>query len=429
MTSSPPATRKQFAPPSKSKLPPRSRTSSKETTSPPSSESETDAEFGDFGEADSKICFPAPLVNQWRQRRGKIASTDVASVGNYSDTLVSVTFISDDSVDALETQRHRFSGRDLHESAKQCLNRGDYVQALDYFTAILDAQVSRFGHWHPSVGAAMHNVGVCRSRMQQHKEAAELFRSAVEIRTSTLGPSHIEVAASLSKLGTAQAASGDYDEAFATIRSALTISRRQLGHRHKTTAQMLCHLACFYFETGELFAAEATFGEAYDIYRAVWPNAEDRDACMQQMTDTLCNIGSVQNRRKKYTKAIITFTEAMDLQMGIMGVDHPRVVATMDNLAFAHSKNRDYASALSCYRKMFKAQVKKEFTPECFETFRKQVLMQEKLMQLAEAIEGARETLRLAKSMLGRDDKMLADIKAVLEDVKKKQRRSNPVAI
>lgn len=72
----------------------------------------------------------------------KIAAADVASVGNASDTMV-----------------NQFSGRELHEAAKLALNRHEYRKALDMFEAILTAQIQRFGPCHPSVAAAMHNVG------------------------------------------------------------------------------------------------------------------------------------------------------------------------------------------------------------------------------------------------------------------------------
>jgi len=77
--------------------------------------------------------------------RGKVSAVDVASVGNASDTQISV---------------HNLSGREMHEKAKMAFNAGDYAAALPMFESILSAQVRRFSPLHPSVGAAMHNVGV-----------------------------------------------------------------------------------------------------------------------------------------------------------------------------------------------------------------------------------------------------------------------------
>ena len=80
-----------------------------------------------------------------RRQQHKVAATDVASVGNASDTQISV---------------HNTTGRDMHERAKVAFNAGDYHAALPMFETILGAQARRFSPLHPSVGAAMHNVGV-----------------------------------------------------------------------------------------------------------------------------------------------------------------------------------------------------------------------------------------------------------------------------
>ena len=147
-----------------------------------------------------------------------------------------------------------------------------------------------------------------------------------------------------------------------------------------------------------------------------------------QLTDTLCNIGSIQNRRKRFDDAVRSFKEALDLQRGIIGHDHPRVVATLDNLAYSYSKTRDYASALQCYKKMLKAQVSHSgtFSEEAFETFRKQIVMYEKLKRFADAVEDVKETLRLQKSMLPRNSDIITHTKNLLEDMTEKMQRTTP---
>jgi len=261
----------------------------------------------------------------------------------------------------------------------------------------------------------------------QHALAENLFYEAVQIREQTLGSDHLEVAASLSKLGAAQTALGKFDEAFVKLRKALKIARDSLGHEHKTVAQMLCHLACLYFEAGELMASEASFQDALEIYRCVWSSAENRDACMTQLTDTLCNVGSIQNRRKRFAAAVESFSEALDLQRGIAGHDESNVVSTLDNLGYSYSKMKDYGSALSCYRKMFRAQLSSSptFTNACFETFRKQILMFEKQRRYQEAIDETKDILQMQKSMLPRDHKIITHTKDLLAELKQKLRHAD----
>lgn len=263
---------------------------------------------------------------------------------------------------------------------------------------------------------------MCRQRLGQHALAENLFDEAVRIRKQTLGPNHLDVAASISKLGTSQIVLQKLDEAYENLRLAIKISRANLGHEHKTVAQMQCHLACLFYEAGELMAAQSTFEDALSIYRAVWRNDDDRNGCMIQLTDTLCNIGSIQNRRMKLTDAIETFSEALELQQGVVSLDNVRIISTMDNLGYSFSKNKDYASALSCYRKILRAQLSQQntFHSECLITFRKVILMHEKLRRFADAINEIKEAIHVQKTTNPRDHRMIMEMTSILEDIQKK---------
>jgi len=109
---------------------------------------------------------------------------------------------------------------------------------------------------------------------------------------------------------------------------------------------------------------------------------------MAQMTETICNIGSIQNKRKNFSGAIESFREALDLQRGIMGHDHPKVLASLDNLAYSFSKSKLYNQALICYKEMLTAQMFHlgSFTLECYDTLAKQVLIYRKLKKIDDAV-------------------------------------------
>lgn len=222
-----------------------------------------------------------------------------------------------------------------------------------------------------------------------------------------------------------------FDEGLQVLREALRVTYKTLGRSHKTVAQILCHIACLYFEAGELFSAQATFEDALDIYKEVFPTESDRDACMTQLTEVLCNIGSIQNRRKKYAGAIDSFREALDLQRGIMGHDHPRVVATLDNLGYSFSKNKSYHQALACYNEMLASQLShyNAFTIEGTETLKKQILMHEKLKNL----DGAVKAVKKALNLIRRDyepvpkDVVSCEIEELLASLTKKQQKQRKV--
>jgi tetratricopeptide (TPR) repeat protein len=372
-------------------------------------------------------------------RRAKIAATDVASVGNASDTLVPLPAATGTTNPMLPSvaSPHCCTGRDLHESAKTWLNAGQYHKALTAFQAILKAQIQRFETLeHASVGAALHNVGVCYQRLEQFQKAKDVLQQAVEIRTNTLGEDHLEVAASLIKLGATKARLQELDDAFDDILLAIRIAKDNLGREHKTIAQMYCHLACFYYEANQLHAAQATFMEAYELYRIVWPksssistatnnNNNGRDQLMQQMCDTLCNIGSIQNKRQQYDHAVLTFTEALALQRNSFEQQQqqhqPRILATLDNLAYSYSKMKDYKKALECYKNMLQAQLmtiddddKHLTTTASMHTLKKQLLMYDKLKDRKGAMQAANTTLQIAKKK--KLESMVQQVEALIQE-------------
>jgi tetratricopeptide (TPR) repeat protein len=176
-----------------------------------------------------------------------------------------------------------------------------------------------------------------------------------------------------------------------------------------------------------LFSAQATFEDALEIYRGVFQDETDRDACMAQMTETLCNIGSIQNKRKNFAGAIESFREALDLQRGIMGHDHPRVIASLDNLGYSFSKHKSYNQAIACYKEMLNAQISHygTFTMDCCDTLKKQILIYGKLKNTDEAIQTVTahlETVR-ANEQLTPGDLVVLEVEQMLTDLKTAKKR------
>ena len=197
-------------------------------------------------------------------------------------------------------------------------------------------------------------------------------------------------------------------------------------------AQILCHIACLYFEAGELFSAQSTFEDALEMYRGVFQVEVDRDACMAQLTETLCNIGSIQNKRKNFAGAIESFREALYLQRGILGHDHPRVIAALDNLAYSFSKSKLYNQALTCYKEMLTAQISHygSFTRECCDTLSKQVLIYGKLKNVDGAIGVVTKHLRSIREQSERgtnkeNDPVAEEVNKMLIDLQSAKNKSS----
>jgi tetratricopeptide (TPR) repeat protein len=229
-------------------------------------------------------------------------------------------------------------------------------------------------------------------------------------------------------LGSARVVIQKFDDALQDLREALRINRKMFGRSHKTVAQILCHIACLYFEAGELFSSQATFEDALEIYRDVFATDTDRNACMAQMTETLCNIGSIRNKRKLFSEAIDCFREALDLQRGIMRQDHPRVIASLDNLGYSFSKHKSYHQALTCYKEMLSAQFSRygAYNVDICDTLKKQILIYEKLKNLDGATRATKKALETVKNMSRTpEDPAILEVEQMLSELNKKRKLAN----
>jgi tetratricopeptide (TPR) repeat protein len=173
-----------------------------------------------------------------------------------------------------------------------------------------------------------------------------------------------------------------------------------------------------------MFSAQATFEDALEIYREVLPSETDRMACLTQMAEVLCNIGSIRNKQKSFTGAIDCFREALDVQRGIMGHDDPKIIATLDNLGYSFAKNKSYNQALTCYKEMLNAQISQNgsFTLACCETLKKQTLIYGKLKNLDGAINATKSVLQCLDRR-GAHDPVIAETTALLLELKEMRRK------
>lgn len=123
----------------------------------------------------------------------------------------------------------------------------------------------------------------------------------------------IIIKASLTKLATVRVHLRKFDDALAAFLEALRITRKHLGYGHSCVAQLQSHIGCVYYEVGEYMAAQATFEDALDIYRTLWASGIELDVSILAVTEMLCNIGSIQSKRKNFFGAIASFSEALDV--------------------------------------------------------------------------------------------------------------------
>eukprot|EP00521_Asterionellopsis_glacialis_P008371 CAMPEP_0195283704 /NCGR_PEP_ID=MMETSP0707-20130614/2162_1 /TAXON_ID=33640 /ORGANISM="Asterionellopsis glacialis, Strain CCMP134" /LENGTH=575 /DNA_ID=CAMNT_0040342921 /DNA_START=79 /DNA_END=1806 /DNA_ORIENTATION=- len=274
-----------------------------------------------------------------------------------------------------KSKKKKTSVKNLYEQAARALQQSDHVKALQLSEKILRKEERRHGYHNASVATALHNVAMVHLHAKRYEEAESVLCEAIVLRKQTLGPHHKDVAASSVKLGHVYTKLKKHDSAVKSFKAALHISRDHHDDQQIQSAQVLSHIGCLYYDAKELMAAQATFCDALALYRQ---KGEQRS-----VSETLCNVGSIQLKRKNLKDAIDSFSEALGLQRRIWGDNNSRVIATLDNLGYANSKNKDYKQALFYYKEMLRSQLDYygKFNKACSDTVKKQNLMTNKLNQ------------------------------------------------
>jgi len=219
-------------------------------------------------------------------------------------------------------------------------------------------------------------------------------------------------------------------ESFQKLRHAIRIAKNKAmmnnnWGNYKTVAQLLHRLAGVYFENEEVFASQATLEDALEMYQHVLAlsRGDERDACLLDIADIICNLGSIELHYKNYELAIARFTEALEIQKG--GQDHPKVIASLDNLGYSFFKCKYYKDALIHYEDMLNTQLfyYQTLNAECYETLGKQLLMYEKLNDLKGAAKVTKRAIETALNLPNVSNEYIDKLQRLRSEVKKKSKR------
>ncbi|CAJ1949717.1 unnamed protein product [Cylindrotheca closterium] len=222
-------------------------------------------------------------------------------------------------------------------------------------------------------------------------------------------------------------------ETFQQLRYAIRMARNKAmmencWANYQILAQLLRRLAGLYFEQEEVFAAQATLEDALEMYQHVLActSGNGKDSCLMEIADIICNLGSIELQHKNFELAIARFTEALDLQAGILGGKHPKVIASLDNLGYSLSKCKSYNQALFSYTDMLNAQLLhyETFNAECYETLGKQLLMYEKLNDWKGATKAVKRALEKALNVTKVSNEYIEKLQRLRSELKAKSNLS-----
>jgi len=293
--------------------------------------------------------------------------------------------------------------------------RGNSITARE----ILDKGASRISadlRTQPLVAAQLQTVmGRVYHALGLYDSAAPLLQSALSVRQAQLGPRHRDVAESLDLVGRVLRDKGQYDAAEAHMRESLAIRRDTFGPGDSQVADILNDLGSVVFEKGDLAAAEQLFREALTIRRATLGDGNEKTA------DSLNDLAiTIENRTADYQTVIDLQTQVLTLRRAHWHSDHPYVAQSMNNLAMAYYRNRQYTAAEPLFREALamNRRLLGDVHPEVATTLNNLALLLRDERQFAAAEQTFLQALEIDRKARGPEHPLTVDIMISLAAVK-----------
>ena len=229
---------------------------------------------------------------------------------------------------------------------------GEYEDALESMGQMMKLHTDEYGEMHPLVASCYHNIGIVHAKRANSESskvesekfsgfALESFRSAALIARRSVGKYHPNVAVSLARTGLIYLKKSMYEEADVTFEECLLIRKRAFGKKHPLVAKVYNNLGVAKLHRGNYEGGLKSFESAAHIQKYVLRKMKADDLehsynLQLELTDTLCNVGSmcldlVEKRKfddDKLTmsvlrqRAIDVFGEVIKIRTQWLGVDH-----------------------------------------------------------------------------------------------------------
>jgi CHAT domain-containing protein/Tfp pilus assembly protein PilF len=140
-----------------------------------------------------------------------------------------------------------------------------YADAERLYEQCLKLRKATLGDDHPSVAAALDQLGLLRQLQKRYRDAEPLLRRSLEIREQKLPKNHVLIAISLNQLAQMNAQLGQMEQAERLYQRCLEIQRAALGKDSRDEALTLDNLGVLYYRMGRFDQAEMALRDGLRI--------------------------------------------------------------------------------------------------------------------------------------------------------------------
>jgi CHAT domain-containing protein/tetratricopeptide (TPR) repeat protein len=239
-----------------------------------------------------------------------------------------------------EKTEHRDLEVGVFNLARNCLMKGDYLNAEKGFKRALEIMENKLGPDHVNVAYLLTTMASMNNKIGKYNEAVEEDKRALLIKEKTYGEDHPDVAFALNNLAYDYIVQDNYIEAEPLLKRSMEIFENNGWQEKPAYANVLQSLAELYTRQKKYEAAEPLMEQAVAVLSTEYGEVHPEVANMMTFQAEVLLLAGA------YEKADSLAAKAYGIYLSTVGPEHPRAARNLELSSTLKRYERDYKTAL-----------------------------------------------------------------------------------
>lgn len=222
---------------------------------------------------------------------------------------------------------HPYTLTSMNNLALNYSKQGRWTEAESLQTQVMNSQTRVLGDEHPNSLITMNNLAWTYRNQKKHSEAEALQTKVLSAQTRTVGAEHPSTLINMNNLALTYMDQARWNEAETLQTHVLNTHKRIFGPVHPHTLVSKSRLALTYWNQYRQSEAEALQTQVYDACRETL-GAEHPDTLVSM--NNLAHTYQAQGGQGE--EAMELLRECVELQMRILGAQHPQTQEALEDL-------------------------------------------------------------------------------------------------
>jgi len=290
----------------------------------------------------------AAAGEEWEKLTAR--SFELYEAGRY-DEAVRVSREALEAVRLAHGDGHPVTAKSMNNLGAMLSKHGDENEAERLLLDALDILEKTLGEGHPGTSSALNNLAELYSGQERYTEAGSLFERAISIREKQPGDGYADLITSIENLAAMRFGEGRYEDSLSLFERSLELKREHRGENGEGVASTLDNIVAVHVAMADMSGREGDFTGAATHYRIAYTTmAEDLETDPATIASVMENAATASVRAEDYESAILVYNDLVRFSGEMYGENSVEAAGATIDLARAHMRRKDHASAVPLYR-------------------------------------------------------------------------------